>query len=525
MLKKVIALALVAAMSVTAGVAGTLAYLTSQDSDVNVMTLGNVQIEQIEQERDENGELVDFTQAKPAFPAVGEPAWDDDMLDVNGTKVKVFDNTKFKNTVDKIVTVKNTGKSDAYFRTIIAIEDPFETNNVGINVNGNDDYYGRSGWYTVVIDGVTYSVIAYTYEDTLEPGDVSPPSLLQAYIASTATNEDMKRLGDTWEIMVLSQAVQTEGFDNAKTALDTAFGDVTAENAAKWFAGMGNVYYVEAPVVENGQPQLEGEAAAEILKKLENGQNLIVDEKMDLLGFDTTALDAKDATVTLSGTGSDAYGYLAFLPDAQTDVTVSNLNVTGSGFVEVGHYGQGGGQYTLNNVKIENLGATLNNENKGFHLGCAFMGFGDTILNNCVIKGTTAVQDGVMPVDLGCGQAWSGYQDGNDNKISTTVNGGEYGTIYCWSHALVTINGAKVDTLYASPINGTVTIKAGTKIDTLMVDYGTSDANNARLQKLTIEEGAAIGKITFSAANSTTVQTFNSVAEWNAFVANFGTNA
>ena len=35
-------------------IGGTLAYLTSQDSDVNVMTLGNVDIEQIEQERDAN---------------------------------------------------------------------------------------------------------------------------------------------------------------------------------------------------------------------------------------------------------------------------------------------------------------------------------------------------------------------------------------------------------------------------------------------------------------------------------------
>ena len=45
-----LSLALVAVLSV----AGTLAYLTSEDSDVNVMTMGNVKIAQHEYERAEN---------------------------------------------------------------------------------------------------------------------------------------------------------------------------------------------------------------------------------------------------------------------------------------------------------------------------------------------------------------------------------------------------------------------------------------------------------------------------------------
>ena len=94
-------------------IGGTVAYLQSEDSDVNVMTLGNVKIEQIEQERDENGNLVEFTQAKPAFPAVGNIAWDATGVKVNGTEYKVFD-SGLKNVVDKIVTVNNIGKSDGF---------------------------------------------------------------------------------------------------------------------------------------------------------------------------------------------------------------------------------------------------------------------------------------------------------------------------------------------------------------------------------------------------------------------------
>ncbi|MBQ3510435.1 MAG: hypothetical protein IJA90_10525 [Peptococcaceae bacterium] len=58
---------------------GSLAYLTSDDSDVNVMTLGNVQIEQQEWQRAEgvshindgavDGELVTFVDG-PLYPAV-----------------------------------------------------------------------------------------------------------------------------------------------------------------------------------------------------------------------------------------------------------------------------------------------------------------------------------------------------------------------------------------------------------------------------------------------------------------------
>ena len=75
-----VSMVLVAALAI----GGTVAYLQDEDSAVNVMTLGNVYIEQIEQERDANGDLVDFTQAKPAYPAVGPIEWAATGVDVNG---------------------------------------------------------------------------------------------------------------------------------------------------------------------------------------------------------------------------------------------------------------------------------------------------------------------------------------------------------------------------------------------------------------------------------------------------------
>ena len=248
---KSLLLSSVGAVAVAAvAIGGTVAYLQDSDSDVNVMTLGNVQIEQIEQERNEAGELVEFSQAKPAYPAVGNIAWDEDGLEVNGTEYKVFDDG-LKNVVDKIVTVNNTGKSDAYVRTLVAIEAPDgdPDNLIHLNYNGTD--VTSSGNFMIEIDGVDYYVTAYTYKEALAGGKKSAPSLMQVFLDKKTTNEDCAKFGDAWEILVLSQAVQTNGFADAQTALNTAFGEVTDANAAVWFGGAKIPGVVESAIGMN----------------------------------------------------------------------------------------------------------------------------------------------------------------------------------------------------------------------------------------------------------------------------------
>ena len=74
-MKKVLLMCTAYVLVAALAIGGTLAYLTSTDEDVNVMTMGNVKIEQIEQQYDENGNLVDFVQDKPLYPYVGELGW------------------------------------------------------------------------------------------------------------------------------------------------------------------------------------------------------------------------------------------------------------------------------------------------------------------------------------------------------------------------------------------------------------------------------------------------------------------
>ena len=528
--KKVLLSALSMAVVAAIAIVGTVAYLQDSDSDVNVMALGNVSIAQHEYERVVNADgtyatkaidgvtsyvLKDFTQGKPLIPSAlvtNGPGWDWDSTIVRMTQVDSYGGMNvFKaasNAQDKFVTVQNTGKTDAYIRTLVAIEvGSTDGSLIGTSYHGT---WAQNEIGKITIDGNNYILIEYAYEGgklsdgtwrhengILPAGDTSYPNLSQVYISAVATNEDMVKLdgngNGTLDILVLSQAIQAEGFADAKTALDTAFGK-SSEKAAEWFGGMGKVQFVEA---EEQKAQIEGDLA-----DLEAGNDLIVDEKADMLIYDTDAVNANGATVTLNGTGSDAYGYLAFLPEAGENVTVENLNVTGSGFVEIGHYGMGGGEYVAKNVKIENLESTLANGDKGFVLGCGFAHYGNAVLNDCVMTGTTA-KDGVMPVDLGC-----------VNSTTTTINGGEYGTVYCWSHAIVTVNGAEIDTLQAAPIKGTVTIKAGSHVETIKVDYGnlSTYATAANLAKIVVEDGATVGAIVYNGTTYT-------VADWNAYVA------
>ena len=236
-LKKIIlgttAIALTAAVSVGA----TLAYLTDTDEDVNVMTLGNVYIEQIEQERvddtDHQTELTDFQDNKPLLPAV-YPGDSIDWADESEWVVPGDEAWKIvqdnDNVVDKFVTVKNTGDSDAYVRTLIAFEEDFSLiHHVG---NGPDITEGATWeweWLdgTFEYEGATYSLCVVTYTDVLPAGETTIPSLKQIYMNKAATNEYCEQFGDSYDILVYSQAVQSAGFDDATTALNEAFGEIS----------------------------------------------------------------------------------------------------------------------------------------------------------------------------------------------------------------------------------------------------------------------------------------------------------
>lgn len=259
MKKKLLALVLVIALAVTSVVGGTLAYLNDSQSNVNVMTLGNVDIQQIELQRAEGvkhtgllkeGDLVPYQQGQPLYPAFPKnsaptdySAEQTDLLywgpyvtahiegTPNGAGNGLWNDDNLAGAIDKMVFVENTGTSDCYYRTWIAFECPEgmeysegADKQFMMNVNGNS----RFTWETVgyeTIDNVRYLVMVATYNEALPAGTISRPSLLQVVMTHNATNEDVAKLDGSYEILVFTQACQTENFPNAQTALEAAFGD------------------------------------------------------------------------------------------------------------------------------------------------------------------------------------------------------------------------------------------------------------------------------------------------------------
>ena len=327
-MKKIIALVLALVLTVAASVAGTVAYLQAEDSDVNVMTLGNVKIEQIEQEYNAEGKLVDFTQAKPLYPYVGEFGWENTETG-NGA----YRQFTMANVVDKYVSVKNTGKSDAYVRTLIALEmgdysyDEFDMVGISINsVSGTEFKFGGTWAYdstkdfVAEIDGKNYYVMEFVHQNPVEPGDTTIPSLLQVYLSKDATNETVEKLdgndNGTYEILVASQAIQTKGFTDAKTALDAGFGAITATNHP-WVDGVvvpdhfvGTLDELKAAFAKGGNIQLTDDIKLEKITPIEpgvevyldlNGKTITVDENTT----SNTLIWVQDgAKLTVDGNGT-----------------------------------------------------------------------------------------------------------------------------------------------------------------------------------------------------------------------------
>ena len=252
MKKKLIAISLVVAMLAVAVIGGSLAYFTDTANATNTFTAGGVKIALIEQERDGKGGLQEFTQDKVLMPIVGSAQGEKDAL---GQPVA-------KNYVDKIVTIKNTGKSDAYVRAYFAIpaalDDGFEESfNVSMNIlhfnfgnaNGVSTYNNQwlwgsvakpnhSGWNYFVTDigGVSYNVYFADYYKALPAGQTTEQFVSGVYLDSHVDMKDGKYIDTRFPDADLSilegtvscpvkvVAVQADGFDTAAKAIDAAFG-------------------------------------------------------------------------------------------------------------------------------------------------------------------------------------------------------------------------------------------------------------------------------------------------------------
>ena len=242
MKKKLIAISLVVAMLAVAIVGGSLAYFTDTDEATNTFTAGGVEIALIEQQRNaDSSALVPFENNKNLMPIVGSAQGEQEI--VGGVKLPTAENY-----VDKIMTIKNTGVSDAYVRIFVAVPTALQNGQTPnaprydvLHWNFNGDSCAQGQWTDeivvanpTVIDGVEYKIYSRTYTTALKADEVTAtPAYIGFYLDKTV---DMNADGEytvDWgngpvvinydlsqgvKIPVFAQAIQADGFDNAEAA-------------------------------------------------------------------------------------------------------------------------------------------------------------------------------------------------------------------------------------------------------------------------------------------------------------------
>lgn len=242
MKKKIVALCLCVALAVVAIGGATLAYFTDTDDATNTFTAGGVKIELIEQQRNADSTALEtFENDKVLMPIVGSAQGEQET--VGGVKLPTA-----KNYVDKIMTIKNTGKSDAYVRIFVAVPTALQNGQTPnaprydvLHWNFNGDSCAEGQWTDEIvvanptmIDGVEYKIYSRTYTTALKANEVTAtPAYIGFYLDKTV---DMTADGEytvNWgngpetinydlsqgvKIPVFAQAIQAEGFASAEAA-------------------------------------------------------------------------------------------------------------------------------------------------------------------------------------------------------------------------------------------------------------------------------------------------------------------
>lgn len=512
-------------LAVAIGIGSTMAYLQDTDEDVNVMTLGNVYIEQHEYERvtDENGDytteeidgvnsyvLKDFTQGKPLYPFVGEVNNGYDEIPVRLSQLGHnsrggMDVFPAKNVQDKFVVVENTGKSDAYVRTIVAFEageNSYDEFRELINYSFHFTWEENILPEVVEIDGNNYVLVEFLYKGyqdiqhpngVLTPGDYAYNSLAQVYMYSTATNEDVESLdgnkNGTYDILVVSQAVQTAGFADAQTALDTAFGDITVDDNP-WKANGEDLDGTPAfPVMVSSADELKAALTA--------GGEVYLEADLTLADEPLTIASGKEVTIHMNGksiTTSTTSSTTSYGIEVKSGAT---LELTGEGVIsfyasnpdtEWGGEGQPAFPGYANNT-IKNAGTLIVDGPTIENLTAAG---GASYAIDCYQGSELIIESGEIKGYDKC--AIRMFANSNTLTTSVTVNGGEIsGKRGIWIQ-LPGSNASNVRPVNLTVTGGTITcLQPEADCAIYSYSYGDSFANT----NITISGGTFNGDVAF----------------------------
>ena len=291
-------------------------------------------------------------------------------------------------------TVKNIGTSNAYVRTVIALEmgdltiEEMDTY-IGISINAYNgsefNFPGAWKWdgldsSNIITDedGNKYIVLTATHLAPVAPNEETIPSLLQIYMTDTATNEIVEKVdgnnNGTYDILVLAQAIQTAGFEDAglafdgvmtlteeaptkfsaEIALDSGYG-IPQEKAAEWFSNMEIPKYVSTTAAFNDALAEGGEIVLtdNVAFSGRFARNIAVDLKGNEMEANGATVNA-DLSLTDGVYIMDHYSdYMDLRPAADTTYTYKNMTFINNYKTKPGNIGTDYIEYVAKLVPTE----------------------------------------------------------------------------------------------------------------------------------------------------------------------------
>ena len=278
--------------------------------------------------------------------------------------------------------------------------------------------------------------------------------------------------------------------DNSTEVIEMATGLESVPAKRNWRTNiLGNILSGDIQFKIKIDPQYEGDI------NINNGAYYSFSEETTIENC-TFVFDNNDTLATFASTGGQL-------------LTFRNVTFTGFiGAISFGEYRMGydGSRFNhnnyLENVVLKNFTNNYYIYDTGNLIAPCIVIYGNSTLKNCTMTGSKSLIDNeYICCDLGLTA---------ESKVK--IEGGEYENAYQWAKSQVTIEGAKIKYLrtaafyYTSTIQGSLTIKAGTEIDTLHVAY---TGFSTKSPQITIEAGAKINVLDYTGITSTNREKVN----------------
>ena len=333
MAKKIIAFVLVVSLTAAIAIGGTLAYLTDRDSEANVFTTGDVNIDLNE----------DFEQGSTLIPGVD---------------------------IEKEPTVTNAGPNDAWVWTTVAVP-----KNLASVIDFDASGEGWKAWTedTATIDGEEYVLYTILHEEALAVGDettalftkvtldktvdIDPDGQWHTVVGGTATDLGWNNADGNPVIHVSAYAVQKEGFDTV--------GEAYAAYQTQW--GTNGTEYESTPTLVASAQELE--------EAVNSGKTAVV--VADFTIPDAAAY-AQYAKIDLNGHTLSSNGM-----NFQAGAEISNGAIeSAQNTLGVPHLKVSGGTLTMENVKVT-IDDNMNDQSSYAEYVGMEVNNAEAVLNNC----------------------------------------------------------------------------------------------------------------------------------------------